>query len=78
MSEIVSRVYQPNAAMCCEACVFGSGEHAEWCDTPHWITDSTLVAMSDKDLARLQERFVVVEIDALTRRRFVEPRRSAS
>jgi hypothetical protein len=34
MSEITSRVYQPNAAMCCEACVFGRGEHAEWCTAP--------------------------------------------
>jgi hypothetical protein len=22
---------EPNPEMCCEACVFGSGEHAEWC-----------------------------------------------
>ena len=40
MSEqIVSRVYQPNAEKCCEACVFcaaehgGRYEHAEWCDS---------------------------------------------
>ena len=30
-AEIVSRVYQPDAARCCERCVFGTGEHAAWC-----------------------------------------------
>jgi hypothetical protein len=30
-SEIVSRVYQPDPAKCCERCVFGTGEHAKWC-----------------------------------------------
>jgi hypothetical protein len=31
MGEIVSRRYQPNPDKCCEACVFGRGEHAAWC-----------------------------------------------
>jgi len=22
---------KPDPAMCCDACVFGRGEHAEWC-----------------------------------------------
>ena len=26
-----SRRYQPSADKCCERCVFGRGEHAEWC-----------------------------------------------
>lgn len=26
-----SNPYKPDPAMCCEACVFGRGEHAEWC-----------------------------------------------
>ena len=30
MSEITSRPYRPE--QCCEACVFGRGEHAEWCE----------------------------------------------
>lgn len=30
MSGISSRPYHPTA--CCEACVFGHGEHAEWCE----------------------------------------------
>lgn len=30
MSDIVSRPFHPGDK-CCEACVFGSGEHAEWC-----------------------------------------------
>jgi hypothetical protein len=29
MADIVSRPYKPGA--CCESCVFGRGEHAEWC-----------------------------------------------
>jgi|GEM_PF-2224506 len=28
---IVSRVYKLNPDVCCERCVFGRGEHAEWC-----------------------------------------------
>jgi hypothetical protein len=31
MAEITSRPYQPDPETCCEACVFGRGEHAEWC-----------------------------------------------
>jgi hypothetical protein len=26
-----SNPYHPNPEQCCEACVFGAGEHAEWC-----------------------------------------------
>lgn len=26
-----SNPYRPDPAQCCEACVFGSGEHAEFC-----------------------------------------------
>jgi hypothetical protein len=29
---ITSRPYKPDSAKCCERCVFGSGEHAEWCE----------------------------------------------
>lgn len=32
MSDLVSRPYKPDAARCCEACVFGRGEHAAWCE----------------------------------------------
>jgi hypothetical protein len=28
-----SNPYKPNPAKCCEACVFGRGEHADWCAT---------------------------------------------
>lgn len=27
----MSRPYKPDPAVCCEACVFGRGEHARWC-----------------------------------------------
>lgn len=29
---IQSRDYRPNPEFCCEACVFGRGPHAEWCE----------------------------------------------
>ena len=28
-----SNPYHPDPVHCCEACVFGSGEHAAWCET---------------------------------------------
>lgn len=28
---ISSREYRPDPRQCCEACVFGRGQHAEWC-----------------------------------------------
>lgn len=31
-TELVSRPYQPDPAQCCEACVFGMGHHAKWCE----------------------------------------------
>ena len=31
MADITSRPYQPDSGKCCEACVFGRGEHAAWC-----------------------------------------------
>jgi len=31
MSAIVSRVYQPDPAKCCERCAFGRGAHADFC-----------------------------------------------
>lgn len=31
MSEITSKPYQPDPEQCCEACVFGTGEHAWFC-----------------------------------------------
>jgi hypothetical protein len=31
MADLVSRPYAPDPERCCQACVFGRGEHAEWC-----------------------------------------------
>ncbi len=31
MADLQSRPYKPNPQLCCEACAFGRGEHAEWC-----------------------------------------------
>jgi hypothetical protein len=29
-----SNPYRPNPEKCCEACVFGSGKHGDWCVLP--------------------------------------------
>ncbi len=31
-ADLVSRPYKPDPGKCCERCVFGRGEHAEWCE----------------------------------------------
>ena len=32
VDNITSRAYRPNKDVCCEACVFGRGEHSDWCE----------------------------------------------
>lgn len=34
MENLTSRPFEPNPDVCCEACVFGRGPHADWC--PHY------------------------------------------
>lgn len=34
MSDLQSRVFEPNPEKCCEACIFGAAEHADWCYRP--------------------------------------------
>lgn len=29
-------LYKPNPAKACERCIFGSGQHAEWCSKGAW------------------------------------------
>jgi hypothetical protein len=29
--DLVSRAYRPDSEKCCESCVFGKGEHANFC-----------------------------------------------
>jgi len=36
MTDLNSRPYNPSPEKCCEACIFGTGEHAEWCKVPAW------------------------------------------
>ena len=31
MPDLTSRPYHPDPKECCERCVFGCGQHAEWC-----------------------------------------------
>jgi hypothetical protein len=33
MPDIQSRPYKPNPDVCCERCVFTTGEHAPWCQS---------------------------------------------
>lgn len=35
---LTSRPYHPDPAKCCEACAFGRGEHAAWCERKPDIT----------------------------------------
>lgn len=35
MSDITSRPFKPSPDKCCERCVFGRGEHADWCKRSH-------------------------------------------
>jgi hypothetical protein len=41
MEDIQSRPYKPDPEKCCEACVFGTGLHAPWCeyDGDFWLED---------------------------------------
>lgn len=32
MADIHSNPYRPDPEQCCERCVFGTGEHADWCE----------------------------------------------
>ncbi|HUX19351.1 MAG TPA: hypothetical protein VMV63_09230 [Acidithiobacillus sp.] len=36
---IQSLQYDPNPALCCERCVFGTGEHAGWCEMAAQIAE---------------------------------------
>jgi hypothetical protein len=42
MGDITSRPYRPSGDWCCEACVFGRGEHAEWCGVLKSISGGTV------------------------------------
>lgn len=47
-----SNPYKPNPQQCCEACVFGTGKHAEWCQSPGVLTKEMLFeALEDFELA---------------------------
>jgi hypothetical protein len=38
MTDLTSRRYEPNPEHCCEACVFGRGAHADWCEWGDTVT----------------------------------------
>jgi hypothetical protein len=56
MSDIVSRPFHPDPEYCCEACVFGRGEHSDWC----WR--KSLAAQEHERVARAIEH--VKQLDA--------------
>lgn len=64
MPDIVSRPFKP--AMACERCVFGTGQHAEWCESRS--------ASMGKALNRFSEKIAQSNID--TARLFAEQIRS--
>lgn len=49
MSEITSRPYHPS--QCCEKCVFGRGEHAEWCEEGRELAEMVAKAEIDPLIA---------------------------
>jgi hypothetical protein len=64
VADIVSRPYQPDA--CCEACVFGRGEHAEWCVRQPGVI--TLARLSDwRKEMRQTARREMAELTAMIR-----------
>ncbi len=42
-ADLMSRVYQPDPTRCCEACVFGRGDHARWC-SQNWTPEDWICA----------------------------------
>lgn len=61
MAEIQSRPFKPDAEMCCEACVFGRGEHAEFCTNPEVLYARTI----DEQMAKVRRyvNFATREFD---------------
>ncbi len=63
-----SNPYKPNPEKCCEACIFGSGEHVDWCErsplTPaqrEWLAGGSTFA-ERYAAARLRKRRPCVDI----------------
>jgi hypothetical protein len=59
MSELTSRPFQPNPEICCEACVFGRGQHSPACRLTVEVIDisgerHTFASFGDEEVNRLQ------------------------
>jgi hypothetical protein len=64
-AELMSRPYQPGEK-CCERCVFGRGEHAEWCPQrkgrfEQWVREAIHKYSSRAALADILERHISEE-----------------
>lgn len=48
-----SNPYRPDPAQCCEACVFGKGQHAFWCKEDPWMVyiDTSLYHVATRYVA---------------------------
>ncbi len=57
MPDIASRPYRPNSEMCCECCVFGTGVHAEWCDSVARLSETDL-PLTEAQLDKWAEQWV--------------------
>ena len=55
MSDLQSRPYKPDPEQCCEACAFGRGKHAAWCQKETvWTSTGTF---NPRAAAQIQEIF---------------------
>ena len=72
MAEITSRPYKPDAKQCCEACAFGRGEHAAWCERSgaRWISRMALLVMTKAEFDALE----IIESDYSRQRCLVRDR----
>lgn len=57
MPDLCSRPYKPDPKMACEACVWGRGDHAEWCDAGMRLADNDK-PLTEAQLDRWMEQWV--------------------
>lgn len=54
MADLQSRPYKPNPQQCCERCAFGSGKHAEFCES--LVAEAGRALRRAADLAKIISR----------------------
>lgn len=58
MPDLVSRPYNPDPAMVCCACVFGSGVHADFCPLKPWTTSDAEYTLTEAQLDKFVTQWV--------------------